>query len=399
MAVKRSVSSLLFIIVLLITTAQLSLAQPEGETVFDPAIAYIDTAGNLLMKSRSAEDSATIAENTNPTELYPLFQYSLFTFSPDGSALVYRDGQTRNLMIRRSGQESANILVESNASGFPITFDPTSTIIYYVGYETTPTDSEFYEDYTVYGITIDGNDQTPLATFTYEVGCGGGTPDPADIVYTVANNAGFLGNSQSFARVDAGFVYTMRCDGIGVGLVTTNGDSHVIDGQLRRVNLSPDGTQLAGIRDGKMIVYNLEDESILAEVETSVDQLNWLDNDTIVFSTLESCSPINVSAEQAEALELPALAFESRLCELTLNTLNLVDLTETEIFSGNGYGIGGIESASENALIFTLIDSQYLMTDAENTTAIYYLEIGGDGAELLASGVKAIPSSGPFMIP
>lgn len=399
MTVSKFIRPLILVLCLLAIVPQLVGAQSDEGSVFEPAIAYLDTNGNLMMTSWEAEDSLLIAENTNPSQLFPQFQYSQFAFSPDGAMLAFRDGATRNLLIRRSGDDAASTLVEGNTSQFA--FDATGTLIYYVGFETTPTDSEFYVDYTIYQISVEGGDSTPLGTYTYEVGCGGGTNDPAEMVYWVANNASFLSNTQFFGRFDGGFLYTMRCDGIGVGIVSDGGDNRVFDDELRRVSLSPDGTKLAGIRPEKIFVYDLLDESVLFEIEAFADQLSWLDDDTVVFSRVVNCAPIMVSTEQAEDLELGQMAFESRFCELSLNTLDISTdgVVETEIFNGSGYGIGGIEAAGENALLFTIIDSQYLMTDGDDSTSIYYLEIGGDGVELVASGISAVANGGAFIVP
>ncbi len=401
MLFKGSVRLLVFIVLVLGALPSIVLGQSDDDNTQNQPVAFVDSDGNLNLMALGSGEPIVIAENVNPTEIYPLYQYNDFVFSPDGSRLVYHDLATRNLMVLVSGAESSQILVEGNTSGFPTVFDESGDSIYYIGYETTPTDSEFYVDYTIYQVGLDGGESTPVATFTYEVGCGGGTNDPADIVYTFANSAGFLGNNQYFARIDGGFLYTIQCGGIGVGIVTDNGESHILDDQLRRIQLSPDGSKLAGIREDSVVVYDLSDESIVIDYEANADQLGWATDDTIVFSRLDECSTIEVSAEQAEALGQGSMMFESRFCEISVNTLDIStdEAIEFTKFNGSGYGVGSIQPVGDGGFIFTLVDSQYLMTDAEDSTAIYHLSTESDGGgKLIAGGVKAVVGDSAFVI-
>lgn len=400
MLFKGSVRLLVFIVFVLGALPSIVLAQSDDDNVQNQPVAFIDSDGNLNLMTLGSGEPIVIAENVNPTEIYPLFQFTGFVFSPDGSRLIYHDTVTRNLMMVKSGDEASTILVEGNTSGYLIAFDETGDNLYYMGFETTPTDSEFYVDYTIYQVGLDGGESTPVTTFTYEVGCGGGTNDPAEIVYTVANSAGFLGNNQYFARIDGGFLYTIQCGGIGMGIVNDAGESHILDEQLRRVQLSPDGSKLAGIREDSVIVYNLSDESILVEYEANADQLGWANDNTVVFSRLDECSTIEVSAEQAEALGQGSMMFESRFCEISVNTLDIStdEAIEFTKFNGSGYGVGSIQPVGDGGFIFTLVDSQYLMTDAKDSTAIYHLSTESDGGgKLIAGGVKAVVGDSAFV--
>lgn len=206
-----------------------------------------------------------------------------------------------------------------------------------------------------------------LGSFYFGVGCGGGSPIPADWAYN-AETDGFGGFFLTLADTPAGIVYSLNCGGVGIGIIDPTADeTRVLDDTLSRVVIVPDGNRAAGIRTnmidrsmGTLVLLDLNTGSAV-DIATSgePDQLAWsADGQAIYYSTRTMGENIitQLSDEQRDVITQD---FGFEMTELYafsagVHRVELVTGSDNEIFNANAYAVGRMSEVN-GALYVSLV--------------------------------------------
>jgi hypothetical protein len=285
-------------------------------------------------------------------------QYLAYThFEPDSSQLT--------LMVT----DGVNAPVEM-ASGlevaFPVSFLPGSNDILYTvstkEYRDVPNNPS-QEVVKVYSIAPGvGTKPTQLGTILVGVGCGGGSPYPADWAYT-QEAGGLRGNRLLLAMTPFGLVHSTNCGGAGTALTDLKtGESALLGGeQLARVVLSPDRTLLAGISLGEMKIYVINLQTRQASVVASAadpDQLAWGDDGDLFYSTRTAAGSIALSANDQQKFNT-TMGYDAKIetVKVSIHRINRADNSDTALYQADAWAIGRMFAISggNNALVFSQI--------------------------------------------
>ncbi|HRF97941.1 MAG TPA: hypothetical protein PLZ51_22190, partial [Aggregatilineales bacterium] len=164
---------------------------------------------------------------------------------------------------------------------YPISFLPDGRVMFTQegGYPEPQEGSEVSSNLqiiNVFAITPNGESQAEqIGSFTYGVGCGGGSSFPTDTLYW-DEAGGFGGNAMLLASSYAGIIHSTDCSGNGVGVLSPDGNSVVIVPSITRAKLSSDGNRLVGISGTDLIVYDMttSTEQVI-DIESVPDQVAW----------------------------------------------------------------------------------------------------------------------------
>jgi hypothetical protein len=233
--------------------------------------------------------------------------------------------------------------------------------------------------------------------------CAGSTVDPAEQLYWSAT--GFNGNELLLAWARDGALYfSLNCDGSGVGRLSASSNSlEVLDGSLRRARLSPDGTQLLGLLDTKLVRVQLTDHSVI-DVQTAAnpDHAVWSpDGKSIYYSTVGAGQPLKLDADADKARGLKAFGvwpFQSMTYEVTLHSRELDSGVDTQVFKTNARAVVNIAPSPDGSgVLFTVIqDVSNLIEAFKNNESpgdmrreapnalLYWLSLPAGSPQLLA---------------
>lgn len=204
-----------------------------------------------------------------------------------------------------------------------------------------------------------------VATFEYVVGCGGGSPYPMDAVYS--SEAGFMGNGLIFEVTPFGILHSTSCEGRGVAL-TDSGITQVLSGDFARGSLSPDGTQMAGVRiiredagfSTELVILDLTDGQLLpTQTDLQPDQVHWGADGAIYFTTRAQSGTVDLDVTDADIAafreatgqEIPVIpAYDAALYRY-----NIIPGTADPLWSAaDAWAIGRLDS-TPSALYFSVI--------------------------------------------
>lgn len=296
-------------------------------------------------------------------------------WSPDGSklAVLYYDDsyQSRVLVADPAGGEPFPLETGSLEIGFPISFTPEGEILYaqQAGDPANPG-----ADYRINLNTIApevGAQPETLGSVAHFVGCGGGSIIPADWLY--GDETGFGGNYLSLEWTLYGILHSTSCAGGTAALFdpVTGEDRPLEAGQnegsnvLGRLQLSPDGETLAGIRTiyqepapvHSLVLIALASGAVTEVATTEApDQLAWGSDGTIFYSTRTAAGNLleNLPDEQKAAL-IDALSYDPgdiASYRVTVRQLNPITGDDVEIYTADAYAIGRMEASADGKYLF-----------------------------------------------
>jgi len=202
---------------------------------------------------------------------------------------------------------------------------------------------------TVYRQAVDAPQAEPTGDIRLGVGCGGGSPYPMDAVYN--QEAGFGGRGLLLAAQAGDLLFSTGCNGQGVARFDPErGTSSVIDPNLSRATLSPNGEALAGVDEtnGAIIVLTLADDSRRQLTPSApVDQLTWGNTGTLYYSTrtlLETTLPVTADEGMAVEAALGIAADSIPQFQVSVYRLRLDDGGSTLVFSEPGWAVGQLHA-------------------------------------------------------
>jgi hypothetical protein len=238
--------------VLLLCTAARSAAQTNPPVVGVRGSQLIDFSTGTVLDDYNtyieSEDDIAFFNHVvaSPGGRYVAYALSAFGLESQTSALNVVD-RTNGSIARLS--DDADLV-------YPPTFSPDAQFVYYaipIEGDLTETRSDFpQQPMQIFRHTLPAGPPEALATFTYGVGCGGGSPDPRDGYYT--SETGLGGSAMLFQALgDGRLLHSVNCDGTGLALATPQQARMIVEGRrqgsVARGVLAADGTQVAGLTD------------------------------------------------------------------------------------------------------------------------------------------------------
>jgi WD40 repeat protein len=378
---KQHLWTLLLAASLFVLAAGLVRAQEVGAKGM-PYAAVVD--GKLTLFG-VADAPVTVQSPANYRDFFSL------AWSPDGSKLAFlqqNDQFQMKLMVTDSAGKVTPLDAASLESGFPITFSPDGYIIY-IGQG----DNSQIAQNQQYTVTVNrirpeaGAAPEKIGQFASGVGCGGGSPIPADWQYW--GETGFGGNPLTLAWTPYGLLHSNACSGGSLALLDLQtGEDKPIGPQqslsqgvtdaLGRVAIAPDGKRFAAVKT-KYAEPSLIRSLVLVDLETlditdvattgAPDQLAWSADDTLFYSTRDERANLisTLSAEQKQKLN-EVLGYEMTdlpSFEVNIRQLNVQTGEDRLIYTADAYAVGRMfELPGGKSLVFSQIPNLNAWVDA-----------------------------------
>ncbi|MFN8371664.1 MAG: hypothetical protein U0694_02140 [Anaerolineae bacterium] len=359
-------------ILLLALSASASLAQ---DAPAEPVFAGVNAMGDLVIFGSDGIITVTNPSNRGLNSL---------VWSDDGTLLAYlmydENYQSRVMVTDGSGQTPQMLETGALEGGFPITFTPDGNILY-VQQGVFPSDASApYQSQLMQIAPTVGAQPSVVGTITYSVGCGGGSPYPADWQYTSASG-GFGGSFLVLEWTDYGILYSVNCAGFGLALFDPNtGEARALtpdafsalsdpapQSVYGRARLSADGSAVVGIRSqlGQDLLFTLYTADLATGTITDIpsshmpEQAGWGPDGSVVYMTREQVSNLtaNLTAEQSAALEqvfggpMDVPAYQTSIYQV-----NVATGEETQLYSEYAYAVGRMTLTNDGrGLLFTTI--------------------------------------------
>lgn len=222
----------------------------------------------------------------------------------------------------------------------------------------------------VFAVLPDGESQPEqIGSFSYGVGCGGGSSFPTDTLYW-EEAGGFGGNPMLLASSSAGIIHSTDCSGNGVALLSPDGNSIPLVPSINRVKLSQDGNRLVGISGQDLLVYDLMTQTEQRiDIESVPDQVAWgaQGSGDIFYSVVTAGPTITLEGDRLATFtafigyELP----EIQTYGLNIRKYNLTSTDDTTLYGGFGSGIGRMTLTKDGTqLIFSQVPNPNPWVDA-----------------------------------
>ena len=337
--------------------------------------------------------------------------YSNLVWSSDGNylAFIQRDQDfNANLMLYDRANDTLTQVDPDVADGFPVRFSFDSSQLFYV--KDNPENGasqEFTMDFYSYPLGA-GGEPTLAGSFIMHLGCGGGSPFPADARYTTETE-GFAGFHLVLEVTPFGLVHSMDCGGGQTGLLNLETGEDISLGQISRVAVSADGTKIAGITDiagsssnEPLLVVDLETrETTQLETPGSPDQVVWSaqGSNTLFYSTRQQTDrSIEVTAEEQQRINtVLGTEYIPYLWEANIHRFDLDANTDTELYRTSAWAIGRMIAASDNeTLYFSQIPNQveWFRAIAEGRLDMTDPEVFENSASLVQVELYSLPTAG-----
>ncbi len=391
----------------------------------------LGTGGALLLEAQKPDlpPLAAVSEHAlwmygqgdEPQPVTGAEDYSFFdlTWSPDGSALAYVVGgatMPRLWVVDRANTTQTRLATDLNTVGLPLNWTADGQVLYAVADPDAPPqaaeDGGLLQTVNVYRIPPELDAQpTRITSIGLGTMCGGGVLFPTEARYY--EEAGFIGNRLILALTPYGLVHSTDCGGQGVALTDpATGETTVLDPTLSRAKLSPDGARLAGISEGRLVVFDLPSMTQrLIDTTSTPDQVAWGAADSnVIFYTTQEATGEQVPLTEDEMKAFMANSFftenppDMPLYRATIHRLSLNDASDETILTQDAFAIGRMAVSPEGALVFSVIpnltdwargvasgaisaEDPSLLFDAFQTE-LWQLDLGSGQAERLAQGLS-----------
>jgi Tol biopolymer transport system component len=282
--------------------------------------------------------------------------------SPDGTLIAYIDPHQQALWLARVSDGAAWQVVSDVADGYPLAWKADGSQLAYMAQADGALKLRAVQlpDLSLrdLGETLAERAECPLTS-----------DDPSDRLYWWETGA--EGNSALMAWSGETLYYSLRC-GIGVARLSA-GKSSLLNADLRRAQLSPDGRALLGVLpiegSAALVRLNLQTGALdRIEVPLPVEQMAWQpDGRGFFFASAELKATMTVSeGDPARGLALFG-AFPSRVKTYALRLWE-VDLGTgvlTKLFEGEGRAIGRIAPSPDGSgVLFSVVQSAQRLADA-----------------------------------
>jgi len=395
-----------------------------GQVVtYQKPLAYVGADGNVFLTTigQGAGTPITADSTASTSEFTPFFNtsrtYGQFRWSPDGQKLLFTELTTNSLYVVVSGQKPVRIAT-GLATLYPGAWSPDGTeVAYAVDARQVQDNGEVRQIQAVQvaGATI--GQPRVAGSFVESTGCGGGSVDPAQLLYM--REAGYQSNGLTLDWTPQGFVYSMACTGIGLALANPNGQVLWTAADVGRAAVSPDRTRAVGIqKNAQLVMVDLANGSVTPmQAEANPDQVAWSgDGSTIVYSTVTPGQVIKgVASPVWQQLLRSDAPLDAQTYTVSLWRVAATGGPSTRLFRQQGFAIGVIAPAPDSSgVAFSFIPSDAELVQQVNGGApavqarslaprpqIYFVNWNGDSQSgliapaLRFSGQPAF-SSGEF---
>lgn len=341
-----------------------------------PAFAAVKD-GNIVIMSANAPVTITNPPNKGILSL---------EWNPGATKLayiLYDDQYEPRIAVADASGQSAPVLLDTGKleAGFPVSWTPDGQIMF-VGSGELPTDASQPYKVDIKRMAPEaGAVPEVIGTFIHGVGCGGGSPYPADGEYW--EDAGFGGNAVVLRYTDYGILHSSTCAGGGLALFAPQGGQDTplaVDTmmtpqvgapqqQVARPVLGNDGKTLASIKNiyaepqpiYTLVLIDLSTQQT-TEVKTAEppDQLAWSPDGTLFYSARKQTSNLaaNLTAEQKQKVEavFGSSDFEIPSYEVSIHQLNVTTGEDKVVHTASAYVVGRMAvTADGKAVVFSQI--------------------------------------------
>jgi hypothetical protein len=307
--------------------------------------------------------------------------YRDVSVSPVGDRIAYVDPAAAALYVATVSRTTLQMtnpprkIAEKLAPGFPLAWSPDGKEIGYLADEGAKDGERAV--YSVMAAKVAGDSAATRKiadTQRIKIACAINTSDPAERLYW--SEVGINGNRLVlFWLRDGSMLYSLGCDGIGVGQIGSTGERSVLDPTLRRVQVSPRGDELIGVNGNPgqpAILVRLNLQSKKAEALTTTappEQAAWsADGKAIYYSTATLIDSINLDDEKQRERGLKAFGtwpFKASIYSVTLRRLDLTSQADIEMYKASGQAIANISPGPDGSgLLFTFIQGAGDMVEA-----------------------------------
>jgi hypothetical protein len=307
-------------------------------------------------------------------------------WSPDGQllALVVNDANYNPQLFVTGPGMAAPLALEVGPleAGFGVTFTPDGQIIY-AAQGVFPADFSTPPTVELRQIAPEAGAQpVTLGQFSHVVGCGGGSPIPAD--WQLWGESGFGGSYLTLQWTPLGIVHSTACSGGSASILDlATGEDRPLgptfdqqnmpgNGPISRLAISPDGTRAAAVRitfgeaqaTTSLVLIDLATGD-LTDVPTAEqpDQLAWSGNDAIYYSTRAVSRNIVAGLDGKDRAALatamgyvtPGDLTELNAFTTGLRRLDLASNADDALLALDAYAIGRMREADDGTLVFSII--------------------------------------------
>jgi len=377
-------------------------AAPPVVLTSDVMLPLVAVEDNQLKLFGFEEAPQVIDNNVNPFA-------SKLVWSPNGNYLAYlkmsEDGIASLMLTDSLGSTPQVIATDVNSNTF--SFSEDSSQLHYTVIPTPEKATSIGDNYTVDVMSHTIGSTSPamkLASFQ-QASCGGGAPLPYDALYWI--EAGFGGMNPILQVVESGILHSNTCGGMGLSLVKPrNGEATLLDADISRVSVSPDGKTVIGIKNNQLIVVDIATgESTIVETDVTPDQVIWGAEGTgnIYYSIRNTTDEvITYTAEEqqkifnATGLDIANIAIN----QVAIHRLNLETGNEEVVYENAAYAIGQMTLLPDNRLLMiseipSLSAWLENVLDAETNefvdieTELYLVSLEDGETRLLATGLSS----------
>lgn len=360
-------------------------------------------------------------------------------WSPDGQrlALVVNDESYTPQLFVTSPDMAEMIALDAGPleSGFGAAFTPDGQILY-AAQGVFPADFSAPPMVEIRQIAPEAGAQpVTLGQFTYVVGCGGGSPIPAD--WQLWAESGFGGSYLSLQWTPLGIVHSTACSGGSASILdlatgedrplgpTFDQQDMTAGGPISRLVVSPDGQQAAGIRfryEGAQALTSLVLIDLATGAITDVamaeqpDQLAWSTDSAVYYSTRTPSRDVAAAYDGKDRATLAAALGYATPDEMTPLNAYAAGIRRVDLATGadellqtlDAYAVGRMRQAADGTLIFSTIANldawaQAIVSGAYDPVAdttgdqaralvpvsVYQLAPGSTEAQLLGANLES----------
>jgi hypothetical protein len=403
---SKSVTSLIAILLLALSLTAAFTQDEAAEGPHSSSFAGVSAVEKVVIFTDEA-----IVEVNNPANM----GFSSLVWNQDGSLLAYilfdQDYTAHIMVADTSGREPIMLNTGPLEAGFPITFTPDGKILYAGQGDFT---GEQPYQVSLMQIIPEANAQPEIVgSIRHGVGCGGGSPLPADWAYN--REAGFGGSAVRLQWTDYGILHSTTCGGTGLALfdpqtgedrpltpdAIANMQGSMPEANYGRSALSADGRTLVAVKmefgdemSFSVVTIDLQSGEITdARTSQMPDQVAWGPDGSVFYSTREQIRNLtdDMSEEgRAQFTQLFGDVFEIPAYLSSIYQVNLATGEETALYSGYHYAVGRMAMNADNsALLFTIVQNMdgWIAGIADGSLSF---ETDPDGSRQLATVAAAL---------
>lgn len=357
---NKILGSLMLLIVVLTTVAVPTLAQ---NTTGQRIAAVHD--GQLVI----IEDFTTATPQIIPV-MEVIFGQISPVWSSDGQWLAFKnfvsqaDGYNplETIYVTDGGSEPIALVTAEIISGMPISWSQDNSQIIYAAYDGPVESRNFTEDGAtvalLYGIAPEANAQpVQIGSFAIREGCGGGSPYPADWLYSQETE--LRGTRAILQLTPSGLVHTAACAGNLTSVTNLETGETTLIGRenVQHAVVSPDGTQVAGTEDGQIVIYDLPTGSIeYVQPAAEPDQLAWGFDGALYYSSRIENRDLMTGLDAGQQAVVTQFTGATTIPAYEASIYRLG--SDEPIFSGDYYAVGRMALLPDNSgMVFSITEN------------------------------------------